>query len=149
MNLPMPTRWRFGSLTLTSRLILQLLAVGLTPLLLALLLALRAYQQRIVNIVVGDIQPKPVNAPVEPEAGDIKYLPAHRQAVKVEVRLTGKKIVQIVLAPLRLPGPRRTSEPGLPVVRGRSVRPWVRPDIPVRPRIISTAPALLEPGMID
>ena len=50
MNLPMPTRWRFGSLTLTSRLILQLLAVGLTPLLLALLLALRAYQQRIVNI---------------------------------------------------------------------------------------------------
>ena len=49
MNLPVRVRWRFGSLSLTSRLILLLLAVGLTPLLLSQLLALRAYHQRIVN----------------------------------------------------------------------------------------------------
>ncbi len=49
MRLRLPARWRFGELSLSSRLILLLLAVGLTPLVISQLLALREYNARIVN----------------------------------------------------------------------------------------------------
>src|SRR5207302_2581619 len=88
-------------------------------------------QVRIEHREIDGVDAKAVDAAVEPEARGVEQRILNRTIVDVEVGLLGQEIVQIILAATRVPGPRRAAEHRLPVIRRRTVRLGIGPNVPV------------------
>jgi hypothetical protein len=105
-------------------------------------------QRRVVHREVDRVEAEAVDAALQPEAGGIDQRRLHLFIMHVEVGLRGQEVVQIILAPARVPGPARAVEDRLPVVRRRPVRPGVGPHVPIRFGIVAALPAFPEPGVL-
>ena len=92
---------------------------------------------RVVHREVDRVDAKPVDAPVQPEPSSAEQSVLHIAIVQIEVGLFFEEIVQVILAPPRVPGPGRSAEYGLPIIGRRPVRLCVGPDVPVGSRIIA------------
>ena len=102
---------------------------------------------------VDNVAPEPRHALAQPEPEDILHLLQHRRIVVVEVRLTFRKQMQIILTPLRVKFPAVLPKEPCPVVRQTSVRHTVLPVVVIR-IFTGPVPALPEPvvlrrGVVD
>ena len=89
----------------------------------------------VVKIVVHRVQPEPVDPAIQPESHRLQQPVLHVGIVKVEIRLAGQEVVQVVLPAPRIPFPGRSAEHRDPVVRGCPVGTGIGPDIPVGLRV--------------
>ena len=105
-------------------------------------------QQRVMGVEVDHVQAEAVGAAVEPEPGDVEHGLLDLGVEQVEVRLLLQEVVQIVLAPPRLPAPGRAAEHRQPVVGRRAVGLGRGPDVPVGLGVVPARPAFREPGAL-
>ena len=68
--------------------------------------------------------------------------------MKIQIWLTGQKIMQIILTAARIPLPRRSAKYRQPVIRRRTIRLRIGPDKPVCFRIAAILAAFNEPRML-
>src|SRR5258705_69695 len=76
-------------------------------------------QLAIVKHEVDCIEAEAIDAAIEPEPRDLNQGCDDLVIVEIELRLTGKEVMQVVLAPTHIPGPGAAAEYGEPVVRRR------------------------------
>ena len=95
----------------------------------------------VVEIVVHGIQPEAIDPPVQPEAHHLQQPVLHIGVVKVQIRLAGQEVVQIILPPPRVPFPGRAAEDRHPVVRRAAIGQGIGPDIPVGLGVGAACPA--------
>jgi hypothetical protein len=101
-----------------------------------------------VEVEVDGVEAKAVDAALEPETDCIEQRVLDHAVVEIEVGLLGQEIMQIVLAPARVPLPGRAAEDRQPVARRRAVGFGIGPDVPVALGVVAARAALLEPGML-
>ena len=101
----------------------------------------------VVEDVVDHIQPKAVDAAIQPELRHLEDGGLDIAVPVVEVGLLAQEIVQIVLTATRTPRPGRAPERGLPIVRRRAVRLGVSPDVPIGFGVVARSDTLQEPWM--
>ena len=101
-------------------------------------------QLGIVEIVIHRIKPKAIHPPVHPKAQDGQQPVLHIRIVKVQVRLAGKKVVQVILPPPWVPFPCRSPKDRQPVIRRAAIGLCIGPDIPIGLFAIACRPALRE-----
>ena len=76
----------------------QLIAAGM-PTATVVVRGRRIVRQRLVmEIEVGGVEAEPVDAQLQPEAQIVELCLTHLRMMKVQVRLAGEKVVQIILA---------------------------------------------------
>src|SRR6476659_219786 len=92
-------------------------------------------QRGILDQQPDDVDAETIDTAVEPEAQHVVHRRAHVGIAPVEIGLLGQKTVQVILAGARLTCPRRSTELRQPVVRRRTVRLAVAPDVPIAFRI--------------
>ena len=102
-------------------------------------------QRRVVEVVVHRIQPKAIHTQLQPETHVGQQRVLHLPVVKVQVRLAGQEIVQVILHPPGVPAPGTAAEYRLPVVWWRTVRFGIGPHIPVGFRVFPALAAFHEP----
>ncbi len=105
-------------------------------------------QLRIVEIEVDRVQPESVNPLLQPEFGHIQKRILNVAIVEIQIRLGGQEVVQVILFAPRIPLPGAAAKDRQPVVRRRSVRLGIRPDIPAGFRIIAAGTAFREPRVL-
>src|SRR5258708_1154888 len=103
---------------------------------------------RVMHRKIDRIDPKAVDAAIEPEARDIQKHVLNLSIMDIEVGLLRQEVVEVILAAPGIPGPSRTTEDRLPIVGRRPVGLGIGPDVPVGLRIVSIRPALVKPGML-
>jgi hypothetical protein len=77
------------------------------------------------------VDPEAIDAAGKPETHDVMHGAPDVRIAPIEVRLSGKKRVVIVLIGRRVELPRAPAKIGTPVVRGTAVRSWIPPDVPI------------------
>ena len=97
---------------------------------------------------VDRVDAEAVDSAVEPEASDVQQRVLHRRIVDVEIGLLRQEVVHIILAASGVPGPRGAAEHRLPVVRRRTIRLGVGPDVPIGLLVVAARAALPEPFML-
>ncbi len=103
-------------------------------------------QGRILADEVGHVDPKAVDATIEPEAKDVVHCGDHLRVAPVQVGLLGQKQVQVPLAGVVVIRPCPAAEHRPPVVR-RLALPTVAPEVPVPPRRVARRAGIDEPGV--
>src|SRR5579875_3006314 len=97
---------------------------------------------------MGGIDPKTIDAPLQPEAHNIKHGGFDRRIAPVEVWLLLEESVQIILAGGAVPLPGGATHCAQPVVGWRAIGLSVGPYIPVPHRILARTARRKEPGML-
>ncbi len=115
---------------------------------LALRLGRVVAQLRVVETEIDRIQAEAVDATVQPELHVVQRGLLHRRVVEIQVRLRRQEVVQVVLAPARLPLPGYPAEDRQPVVGRGAVFARIGPHIPVGPGVVAALPALAEPRVL-
>ena len=102
----------------------------------------------VVHREIDRIEPKPIDAAIEPElaGGQKRFL--NLRVMHIQVRLGREEVVHVILAAPGVPGPGGSAKHRLPVGRGRALRLGVAPDIPVGLGVGAVLAAFLEPGMV-
>ena len=106
------------------------------------------FQRLRMEIEVGGVEAEAVDPALQPEFDRLQQRILDLASVQVEVGLLGEEIVEVVLAPARVPLPCRPAEDRQPVVGRRTVRLGIGPDVPVGLRVRPVGAALLEPGVL-
>src|SRR5581483_8880996 len=104
-------------------------------------------QLRALDESVRDVDPDAGDATLEPVTEDVVERRADVVVPPVEVGLLREEVVQVVLTARAVELPRAPAERGLPVVRRRTVRLRVAPDVPVAPRVV-VEPRVLVRGVV-
>ena len=94
---------------------------------------------------VDRIDTEAVDAPLQPEAGDVEERLLYRRMVAVNLRLLLQEVVHVILAAARVPRPCRAAEDRLPIVGRRAVGLGIVPDVPIGAGVVAAGPAFLEP----
>ena len=98
-----------------------------------------------MKIEIDGVETKAVDAALQPEAGNGKQRLLHSRVMKIEVRLLGQEVVQVILLAPCIPLPCRAAEDRKPVVGRGAVGLRVGPHIPVRPGVVAAGAAFPEP----
>ena len=105
-------------------------------------------QLRILHQHVGDVDPEPVDAAIEPEAQYVEHRRPDRRIAPVQIRLLLEMGVQIELLGVLVPLPHRAADLADPVVRIQLSRSGVCPYVPVAHRALARRARLDEPRML-
>ncbi|MNZ99622.1 hypothetical protein D3C78_1189560 [compost metagenome] len=101
-----------------------------------------------MEIEIDGIEAETIDAALQPEAGDIEQFFLNFRIMQVEIGLRGQEVVHVILHAGGVPLPAGAAEDRQPVVGRRAIRLAVRPDIPVRFRIVAAGAAFHEPWML-
>ena len=102
---------------------------------------------RLLRDLVNDIQAETCNSLFHPPKDHIIQFPAQCRVFPVQVRLLGRKLMEIILPDFRYPCPRGTAKSGLHIIR-ILIRRAVSPDIVVVAGIIAAGLCLQKPAML-
>src|SRR6185437_4206215 len=105
-------------------------------------------QLRIMQQEVDGIEAEAVDAARQPELGGAGERVDHRRMAQIEGRLARQEMMEVVLAPARLPAPGGAAEYREPIAGWRAVRARIAPHIPVVARRGAAGPAVAEPRML-
>ena len=105
-------------------------------------------QFAVVEIIIDGVEPKPVNAALQPETHDIEHGILHVRIVEVQVGLAGEEIVQVILPARRVPFPGSPAKHRRPVIGRRAIGQGIGPHVPVSLAVGAVEPRFFEIGVL-
>src|SRR3990167_8843646 len=105
-------------------------------------------QGRVVKAEVDGVQAVAVHTQLQPELHGVQQRILHGGVVEIQIGLAAEEVVQVVLAPARVPLPGAAAKDRQPVVGRGAVGPRIGPDEADGPGVFAAGAALGEPGVL-